>query len=235
MNPKPKLLLFDIDGTLLSARGIPKRVFLEMMNDWYPDYKNGFQLNFSGLTDPLIVRKILEMNDSPHSRDEHLIGCMLKDFLERLEAELTPMNPPIILPGIFRLLRRCSEIEQCYLGLVTGNMARGAEIKLQAAGIAEFFPVGAFGSDHSDRSQLPPIAVRRADVHFGQSFSKEDTWIIGDSIYDVRCAKDNGLKTLAVATGVTPPDALEKEKPDHILPDLSDTGRVLSIFECNRT
>ncbi len=230
MKNKPKLLLFDIDGTLLSARGIPKRVFLEMMKDWYPDYRNGFQLNFSGLTDPLIVEKILEMNDSPHSKDENLIKCMLKDFVERLEVELTPTNPPIILPGVWRLLKRCKRIPHCKLGLVTGNMERGAEVKLEAAGLDQFFRVGAFGSDHADRSKLPPIAIKRAREYFGHPFAKEDIWIIGDSIYDVRCGKDNALRTLAVATGVTALDALSGEQPDAVLPDLSDTEQVLRIL-----
>jgi phosphoglycolate phosphatase-like HAD superfamily hydrolase len=225
-----KLLLFDIDGTLLSARGIPRRVFLQVIRQRFPDYTNGESLKFSGLTDPLIAQKILQMNHSDHSENERVVEQLINDFLDRLDTEMQHGEKPLIYPGVNALLQSCHKATNCYLGLVTGNMALGAEIKLRAAGLQKYFPVGAFGSDRSDRNLLPPIALKRAAAYYDITFSPDNVWIIGDSVHDVRCAVSNGLHSLAVATGLTPADELAAEHPDILVEDLSDTEKILTLL-----
>ena len=225
-----KLLLFDIDGTLLSGRGVPKKIFLEVIRRRFPDYEEHSDFRFSGLTDPQITRKLL----AAHNRDvqdmDLLVNDVLGEFLEELEKKVTIQNPPQILQGVKTLLEICRQRAECHLGLVTGNMRRGAEIKLKACGLHHYFPVGAFGSDYEDRNRLPPLAIDRAEKYYNVSFSKENIWIIGDSIHDVRCAKANGLRCLAVASGMTSPKTLCTEKPDFFLKDMNDTKKVLSVL-----
>jgi len=221
-----KLLLFDIDGTLISGRGVPKQVFLDVMRRRYPEFRNGESLQFAGLTDPLIIRKLLGMNDFHAEPNDGVIAEILDDCMKELAVKMNPSNPPRVLPGVRELLNYCRSRTDAYAGLVTGNMALGAKIKLQAADLYQYFAVGAFGSDHWNRNELPPIALKRAQVYFSNSFDAANSWIIGDSIYDIRCAKANGMKCLAVASSVTPATELLAENPDVLLNDLSDTGIV---------
>jgi len=225
-----KLLLFDIDGTLLSAQGVPKKVFMQILHRRFPEYAHGSSLNFSGMTDPQIAMNILKMNHSQHSDNRQLIQDLLNDFLDELSLHITSRNPPRIYPGVIELLETCRYRRGCFLGLVTGNMQRGAYIKLSACGLQNYFPVGAFGSDSPDRNQLPPIATQRAEAFYGRQFKKEDIWIIGDSIYDVRCARVNNLHCLAVCTGLTEAAILKAEHPDAIVSDFRDTQKIMEIL-----
>lgn len=229
-NKSQKLLLFDIDGTLLSGRGVPKNVFLEVIRRRFPDYTDITDFRFSGLTDPQITQKLLPVHSRSGQYNDSLVAEILQEFIEELEKKVTPQNPPLILPGVNSILEICHQRKECFLGLVTGNMQCGAEIKLKACGLDHYFPIGAFGSDHEDRNLLPPLAVQRAQTYYGTTFSKENIWIIGDSIHDVRCAKANGMCSLAVASGMTSIKILTEEAPDFVIDDLTDTGHVLSIF-----
>ncbi|MGD9488294.1 MAG: HAD family hydrolase [Calditrichaceae bacterium] len=228
---RKKLLLFDIDGTLLLGRGIPKKVFLEVVRHRFPDYQNGETLRFSGMTDPKIVHDLLMANGFKEKVTPELETEILDEFVRVLEERITPENPPLVLPGVVELLDRCTREENIFLGLVTGNIMQGARIKLTAAGLYHYFAVGAFGSDHIDRAFLPPLAISRSEKYFGQTFAPEDVWIIGDSIHDVTCAKANKLKCLAVYTGFTSKDELLDENPEYLLENFLDTNNVMSIFE----
>lgn len=225
-----KLLLFDIDGTLLSGRGIPKKVFLEIIQKRFPHFTNGEHLQFSGMTDIQIVTNLFKMNGYGGEIDPELIDGILADFTTNLAKNMNVKNPPKILSGVFELLDRCMLLPSCYLGLVTGNTMTGAQIKLRAGGLYHYFAVGAFGNDHSDRNLLPPVAVERAEQYYDKTFEKENIWIIGDSIYDIRCAKVNDLKCLAVYSGITKRDELQAEQPDYIFKNLQNTNHILEVF-----
>ena len=229
-NNSPKLLLFDIDGTLITGRGIPKKVFLQTVGKRYPNYPAEKDFRFSGLTDPVIVQKILEVSGAPDFDNHTLINEILNEFLDCLQKNMNKDNPPHLLSGVSELLEACHKIDECFLGLVTGNMERGAEIKLSAADLDHYFPVGAFGSDNYDRNLLPPLAVKRAEKFYNISFSKENIWIIGESIHDVRCAKANGLRCLAAAASTTTEEELHAEQPDAVLKDLSDLQKIMNIL-----
>ncbi|MGD9899752.1 MAG: HAD family hydrolase [Calditrichaceae bacterium] len=227
---RKKLLLFDIDGTLLLGRGIPKKAFLEVVRHRFPEYQNGETLKFSGMTDPKIVHDLLMANGFKDQITPQLEKEILDEFVRVLEERITPDNPPLVLPGVVELLDRCVSDENIFLGLVTGNIMQGARIKLSAAGLYHYFAVGAFGSDHIDRAFLPPLAIRRSEKYFDQTFAPEDIWIIGDSIHDVACAKANNLKCLAIYTGFTTKEELLAENPEYLLENFLDADHVMSIF-----
>jgi len=215
-----KLLLFDIDGTLITGRGIPKAAAIKVIHKRFPHFTNGYEIPFSGMTDPLIVQQVLNVNGMHIEPTDPLINEILDDFIVELAKNLNHKNPPDLLPGVKKLLIECSKKENIFLGLVTGNIMHGAKIKLAAAGIYKFFAVGAFGSDHWDRNKLPLIAINRALNYFNLDFNKDDIWIIGDSRKDVECAKKNRLKCLAVETGKT--DVAQLKDADIILKNLNN-------------
>lgn len=233
-HPKNKLLLFDVDGTLLSGRGVPRAVFLEVVHRRFPDYTETADFSFSGMTDPKIVQKMLAAYLQPEGDSTPFIETFLQEFLNELEKRVTPQSPPLVLAGVRPLLDFCEQDKYCFLGLVTGNMQRGADIKLKAGRLKRYFPIGAYGSDHEERNLLPPLAIQRAQAYYGRSFSRENIWIVGDSIYDVRCAKANELRSLAVASGVTAMEILAAEKPDILLPDLRDTEKLAALWGLNK-
>ncbi len=228
-----KLLLFDIDGTLLISRGIPRQAFIKTLKNSFPHISDKTSVKFSGMTDPQIIKQILQANGDSTSLSHDLLQKIFNEFAIELARNLTHRNPPDVLEGVVELLEIVQTIPNCYLGLVTGNIMSGARIKLVTSGLYRYFPLGAFGSDHENRNLLPPLAVKRAQQYYGKFFDKNDIWIIGDSIHDVRCARANELNTIALATGFTPESALLNEKPDFLLPNLKDTAQFLSIIGFN--
>ncbi len=221
------LVLFDIDGTLLTSRGLSRRVFKEIMLRRFPHFENGFDLRYSGMTDPQIVETILDMNHYPSDKLSQQVARILTEFVDRLCSEIEQGALPELLPGVQPFIDFCLQKKNCYLGLVTGNMERSAQAKLRAVDLYEAFPVGAFGSDSKRRSDLPPIAVSRAQKYYGLQFKPEHIWIIGDSIYDVRCARAAGFRSIAVASGVTNMDELQKENPDFAVKNLKDYQSIV--------
>lgn len=228
-----KLLLFDIDGTLITGHGKPKKVALDIIRKHFPDFQNGSEVAFNGMTDPLIVQSILAANDYQIEMDDPIITKILDDFISELKKYVNPQNPPTILPGISELLEILSKCENIFSGLVTGNVIQGAEIKLAAVGLFHYFKIGAYGSDHWNRNKLPPIAVKRAEHLFGINFDPENIWIIGDSPKDVECAKANNLKCIAVETGKVPAKFLSNAGADIVLANLSDSDYVLDYIYKN--
>ncbi|TFG64163.1 MAG: hydrolase, partial [Gemmatimonadales bacterium] len=113
---------------------------------------------------------------------------------------------------------------------VTGNLEEGARLKLTAAGCANRFAFGGFGSDAELREDLPPVALARAAAQFGRAFPAKEAVVIGDTPQDIRCARATGARVLAVATGRHSLVELSAHKPDAVMPDLSDIDQVMEFF-----
>ena len=226
----PFLLLFDIDGTLITGKGVPKKIMIDVLRNYFPHFAKGEEVPFSGMTDPQIIYELMRANDYTIKAQDPIVNRILSDFYPSLSSEFQNGKKPQVLSGVNRLLDQCSSISNCFMGLVTGNSMDGARIKLQSVNLYHFFPGGAFGSDDADRNNLPPIAVKRLSEYHNKVFSKKNVWIIGDSVFDVRCAKNNDLKCLAVETGKTDLDDLIKSGADIVLKDLSDANKVLKII-----
>ncbi len=225
---QPKLLLFDIDGTILSARGIPKYVMKKVLSQRFPSFSYDEEYDFSGRTDPEIIEHLLSHAQVEFSTKD--INEILIKFTALLEREFNNNHRPYLLEGVENLINALLTTEHVYLGLVTGNISEGARIKLESVGLYHNFPIGGFGDDSKNRIDLPPIALERAQEYYNIPFSKPHTWIIGDSIYDIKCAEMNNLRCLAVASGKTQKHVLASANPEFLKDDLSETQSILDIL-----
>ena len=153
---------------------------------------------------------------------------------QALEDRL-PNRPYRALPGVVEVLRLLDDVPGITVGLVTGNIVDGARLKLASAGIDIPLTVGAFGSDHEARNQLPGIAMTRANQHLGVRFSPDSVLVVGDTPRDIECGKHHGTRTLGVATGSFSEGELRVAGADVVLPDLSSTGEVVEILSLRRS
>ncbi len=228
-----RLVLFDIDGTLLSAGRAARESVLAALEHVYglradPDPPRQGKYDFSGKTDPQIVRELV--TDAVGSeRCEAGLDRALDRYLDELRRRLTP-EAVVPKPGIPELLRRLAAEPGVTLALLTGNLERGARLKLEPPGFNAYFAFGAFGSDSADRYQLPRVAVERARSHGGRAFGGKSIVIVGDSVHDVACGRSLGVRAVAVATGPTPADRLASENPDALLPDFSDVTTAMGAI-----
>lgn len=225
-----KLVLFDIDGTLITDGGASRAAFREALGEVYGYAGDLSRYDFSGRTDPQITHMVLR--DAGLSREE--VDASLPRLWELYLAGLArnAATPGRIraLPGIHELVRALEEHADVLLALLTGNIEPGARVKLGGADLNDYFPFGAFGSDSADRTELPPIAVQRASEHAGIHISGTDVVIIGDSIYDVRCGVPYDATTIAVASGKTPAETLRAENPRHFFESAQDLGAMMDAI-----
>jgi phosphoglycolate phosphatase len=228
-NRVKKLFLFDIDGTILTAHGIPGKVMQEILTSRFPGFQYDTSYHFSGRTDWEILEHMLGF--ARVSFNDQLVKSLLDEFESKMSTALKNGKKPELYPGVAELLNQLQGDEDSWLGLVTGNTVRGAEIKLTTVGLWQLFPVGGFGDDAREREDLPPFALKRARNFWNIEFDPAGTWIIGDSIRDVACARANGLRSLAVATGWTGYDVLEKSGAEYLVRDLSNTGDIIKILK----
>ena len=224
-------VLFDIDGTLISAGRVARDAILRSLKesfDWAytPDHEDRGKFDFSGKTDPQIVRELV-LGEVGTDRFERGLARALEIYLSELERQLLP-GTVVPKPGIAALLERLSADPRVTLGLLTGNLERGARLKLAPPDFNRYFPFGAYGSDSSDRYELPAIAVERAFEHTRRRFEGKSVVIVGDSIHDVACGRALGVRAVAVATGITSPERLAAEKPDALFESFADTDRAFS-------
>ncbi len=222
------LILFDIDGTL--ARGGPaKGAFLTAMLETYGTAGAIETHEFSGKTDPQIARELL----TEVGMEDTVVDAGLPKLWDRYIGELGTRicdNPMRLLPGVAALLDALDTQRDVAMGLVTGNIIRGARVKLGSVGLAERFDVGGYGSDHEVREHLPAFALDRAFEVWGVRFPAESAVIVGDTPRDVECGKYEGTRTVAVATGRIPRERLETTGADAVLDDLSDLGAVMDAL-----
>lgn len=227
-----RLVLFDIDGTLLSAEGAPRRAFHRAMMEVYGTAGPIATHRFDGKTDPQIARELLKASGLPDAAIDNGLPALWSAYLRELSTEFAkPGHRTTVLPGVRPLLDRLeNQTSDVVLGLLTGNIAEGAALKLASAGIRNAFRVGAFGSDCERRDGLPPVAVERARDTTGRTFERRDIVIIGDTPSDVTCGSALGVRAIAVATGRHETDELRDAGADHVFSDLSDTEGVVDVI-----
>jgi phosphoglycolate phosphatase len=228
-----RLVLFDIDGTLLSTDGAARRAFRRAMLDVYGATGPIDGHDFGGKTDPQIARELLRLHGLEDAAIDAGLARLWAGYLDELSRELDrPGQRSRLMPGVAELVDALEERAAAgvVLGLLTGNIRAGAELKLRSVGLHGRFPVGAFGSDSERRDELPAVAVRRARDYSGHSFGGRDVVVIGDTPADVTCGRSLGVTAVAVATGRFPADALRDAGADVVLQDLSDTTGILDIL-----
>jgi len=223
-----RLVLFDIDGTLLNSGGMGRVAMQSALKQIFgspgdPSYR------YDGKTDKQIVRDTmrLEGHSDEHidARMQQMIALYLEGLREGASSGKFNVRP---LEGVLEILAELQKRDEVILGLLTGNVEPGARIKLKAAGInPDIFRVNAFGSDHEHRPELPGIAQRRAGETLGLNIAGDRLVVIGDTPADIECGRSIGAKAIGVASGHYTVEQLEAHKPYAAFPSLKNTQQVL--------
>jgi phosphoglycolate phosphatase-like HAD superfamily hydrolase len=223
-----KLLLFDIDGTLLSTGRSARDAFHAALLEVYGSAGPIESHSFAGKTDPQIARELLTLAGLSDGVIDAGFERLWSGYLKRLERGLSNGTPPRVMPGVVPLLERLGAMqERVTVALLTGNILPGARIKLEAAGLWQHFEFGAFGSDDERRDRLPAIAVARALEHAGHSFRGEEVIVLGDTPSDVSCGRGIGCRAAGVATGPYDGSMLRDAGADVVWDTLEDTDAVI--------
>lgn len=224
-----KLLLFDIDGTLMDSGGAGTRALEAAFKDvlGLDAAISGWpRIPLAGKTDPQIIREVMHKHGLSFSHD--LSESILFVYLNHLSREIEG-NGKSVKPYIFKALDALSSHEGIAIGLLTGNIETGARIKLSSLGLMDYFKFGAYGSDQEDRNLLLPEAVSRFRAMRGINVEYADCIVIGDTPRDVECAKIHGARALAVATGPYSVSELISTEADAVVEDLGETGPLFGL------
>jgi phosphoglycolate phosphatase-like HAD superfamily hydrolase len=222
------ILFWDIDGTLICGNGAGEGAFVIAMKELYGIDVDFSKLDYAGRTDLRISEILLEtfgLDTSLAERDK-----LTRAYLENLDSQLAQRKGKVH-SGIQQILDHDPEQKLFYHGLLTGNLIRGAKIKLGHFNLWEYFNFGGFADDSSNRNKISPAALKRAKefIKTGE-IPLTHTYVIGDTPHDIECGKVINAKTIAVATGSYSDSELEQHNPTHLFKDLSDINKFLSLF-----
>jgi phosphoglycolate phosphatase-like HAD superfamily hydrolase len=227
---EPRLILFDVDGTLVDTQGAGRRAMERACAalfgvDGVATKAAGVE--FAGRTDPRIIEAVVEAIGIARERYLSRREELHRRFLSELGAQMRRSVPGRrVLPGVLPLLGALRE-RGAWLGLVTGNLEEGARAKLEPFGLNPIFPAGGFSSDHPDRREIARIAWRRLSDLAATEFPPSRVTVVGDTEHDVDCARANGFRAVAVAGGFVPRERLAAANPDALLDDFTDLPAAL--------
>ena len=221
--PPRRLILWDIDSTLVNTGSAGLHALTRATIEWFGGEGDLAGIEIAGRTDRAIAHQILEKFGRPVTEEN--VDSFLDRYVALLPEEL-PRRNGRVLPGVQQLLEDLSQQPDKTLGLLTGNLERGAQLKLEHYDLWHFFPFGAFADDHHDRNALGPCAVSRAVAHTGCDFPASQVDVVGDTGHDVSCGKAFGARTIAVATGSWSRERLSEYEPDFLFDDLANVNEV---------
>ena len=222
-----RLFLFDIDGTLLTSGGAGAGALADAMLSRFEVYEDFVGITLAGATDATIASALLEKHGIGVTPEN--TAALLDSYLHHLPHRL-PRHDGRLMPGIIPLLDALASRDDVVLALLTGNLVRGAEIKLGHYGVWDYFEFGAFADDHHDRNELGKFARARALEKHGVEFPPDRIYVIGDTPRDIECGRVIGARTVAIATGEYSRAELAAHAPDFLFDDLSDTAAVLAAL-----
>lgn len=225
-----KLVLFDIDCTLLWTNGAGREAMRRSLLEIFGTAGAIDQLRFGGKTDWQVITELVHVDALEDGFTHDEIAARIPQFHQVMARNLADIIADYeinICHGAPEAVNRLRERDDVRLGLVTGNMQESAFVKLRIAGFdPAWFPIGAYGHESMHRNDLTPLALQRAIDHFGHPFTARDTYVIGDTPNDVACARAIGAWAIAVNTGFEGREALEASQPDHLLEDLTSLSSV---------
>lgn len=225
-----KLVLFDIDGTILWSDGAGRRAMTDALTQVFgsagpTDYR------YDGKTDPQIVRDLMRLEGHTEEFIDQRMAQIIEHYLQGLERELGEGLHTHLFEGVPELLDALEARDDIVLGLLTGNLRAGAALKLRSAGIdMSRFRIGAFGSDHHHRPELPAVAQRRAREELGLDIPGTAMVVIGDTPADIECGRAIGARAVGVATGRYTVEELASHSPMAVFPTLADTDAVMKVI-----
>jgi phosphoglycolate phosphatase len=220
------LVLFDIDGTMLSSGGSGQAAMEIVLRDHFGIATLTGNIHTAGRTDRAIVSEMFQ------SYGIDLTEANWNNFCQQYFAQLPlslGQHPNIILPGVVDLLEQLSSNPSVGMGLITGNFEHGAHIKLTHFGLRKYFAEGGFGDHHADRNDVAKLALERMVKHLGQEFVAERVLVVGDTPADIHCARSIGARVCAVSTGIYTESELLVHEPDYLLSDLSHWSHHIQI------
>lgn len=209
------LVLFDIDGTLIHSGGAGRRAMDRALRELGC---GGASFSMAGMTDRAIARRALREGGCPET--DEAIQAVLARYLALLQETVGAQVR--VLAGVRDLLQQLSGIPQVRLGLGTGNLAAGAQLKLAATGLWSYFDFGGFGCDAELRGALLRVAAERGAAKAGLPLQACRVWVVGDTVLDVAAARANGFACLAVASGGSSRASLAQEQPELLVDSLED-------------
>ena len=233
--PRTRILLWDLDGTLVHGKryGVFKDYTVPMLEAVFGTAGSLRGMIVSGMTDLQIVEEALRgtgiTREHINARRDELLSCYMNEMRRATDNGEQMIEA---MPGAHEVLARIDEHPRYLSALLTGNIEPAARLKLEIAGLAEFFRLpGAFGEDSFDRRDLPALAAQRINEHLGATLAPEQFIVIGDTPNDIACARHFGARVLAVATGrVHSAEELQDNEPDALLPDLLDAELVMETL-----
>lgn len=247
LNP-PRLILFDIDGTLLSAKQEAWQLAagesvekcwlgeVEMMREVIHDVTgmkvDPYRYKASGKTDAQVVFELFEGICMAEEEIYDWLPRLYEEYLKRLGKVIQGPESVSLMPGITELLKGLSGRKDAVVSILTGNCLGAARLKLSTHGLERYFilEAGAYGDRAKHRDELPAEAVRAAKKHLKHDFHPSQVWLVGDTPTDIRCVRTIGARVLAVSTGSYSHEQLKAENPDHLFKDLSDTSAIIQTI-----
>jgi len=230
MMPRGIIVLFDLDGTLVTAGGADRRAMLRAFQGLWGVDAAVEGLRVHGRTDPEIVEDIFQarLGRSIRATERELL---YRRYVNYLEEELNSSPGFRVLPGVAGLLETLGADPDIALGLATGNLEGAARLKLRRAGLVAYFRFGAFGSDAADRETLVRLAIDRGRALLPRRRHPIRVILVGDTVLDIAAGKRLKISTVAVASGGDSYETLAAANPDHLLSDLSDPTAFLRILK----
>jgi phosphoglycolate phosphatase len=216
-----RLALFDIDGTLIRTKGVGVQAFFRAMASEFGVVNGHGRIRFGGRTDTSLVRELFGLCGIEHSPDR--VRRFFDSYVFWLDHLLGENPAGSVCPGVCRLLEALAALpEPPMIGLLTGNIRLGAEIKLRHFGLWDWFQTGGFGDDHEDRNQIAVIARERGERLIGRPLSGAEILVVGDTAHDVACGRAIEARVLAVATGGATAVELLACSPDWLVSSLEE-------------
>jgi phosphoglycolate phosphatase-like HAD superfamily hydrolase len=222
-----RAFLFDVDGTLLTARGAGREALAAALSETFGATGPIERYDLRGKTDARIVADLMRAAGLADDAVEQRLDRCFQAYARKLQEAIGDGSRVQVMPGVPEIVAALGGRRDAVVGLLTGNIEAGARIKLQPTGLLPHFRVGAYGSDHADRGRLPHVAAERIRQLTGRAVPFEDMVIIGDTPLDIACAHACGALAVAVATGQYLLEDLAACGPDHLFQSFSDVPAAL--------
>ena len=225
----PKVILFDIDGTLLMAGGAGRRAFLSALHELHGPFGEAPEYDFRGRTDlELFATAAQQLISRPLTDIEFKL--LLERFVSLFETELQNSAGFRVFPEAAVLVQELSRHDEVFLGIQTGNIERTAALKLRRAGLHHHFEFGGYGSDHVERAHFMQIALERARTLYGADFHAHQVVVVGDTPLDIAAARQNNFNIVAVETGGIDRKSLQESGANLVVPTLAPTTELLEFL-----